>query len=73
MTDSQTATELVDEFTNVLDGVAEPATVDYLVDRTSVDSREEAKDVLETMVDDGMIKTSPGFRYQLASHVTLDD
>jgi len=47
--------------------------IDYLVDETSVEGRREAKQVLRTMIDEGMISTTPGFKYKLASDVSVTE
>ncbi|RLM63810.1 hypothetical protein DVK05_12915 [Halorubrum sp. Atlit-8R] len=58
------------EFIEKLSDRGEAVSIDYLLNETSVESRREAKQVLRTMIDEGMISTTPGFKYKLASDVS---
>jgi len=44
--------------------------INYLLKETSAENRREAKQILRTMIDEGMISTTPGFKYRLASDVS---
>lgn len=66
----QATTERIkSEFIEKLSGRDEAVSIDYLVQETSVEDRREAKQVLRTMIDKGMLSTTPGFKYKLASDV----
>lgn len=58
------------EFIEKLSDRNEAVSIDYLLNETSVENRREAKQVLRTMIDEGMISTTPGFKYKLASDVS---
>lgn len=67
---SATQGELREEFIEQLSERPEPVNLDYLVAQTSVENRREAKQVLRSMIDEGMISSTPGFKYKLASDVS---
>ncbi|EMA23814.1 hypothetical protein [Haloarcula marismortui] len=58
------------EFIEKLSDRSDAVSIDYLLNQTSVEDRKEAKQVLRTMIDEGMISTTPGFKYKLASDVS---
>ena len=62
--------DLRSEFIESLSDREEAVSIDYLLQETSVSDRREAKQVLRTMIDEGMISTTPGFKYKLASSVS---
>ncbi|MDZ7849884.1 MAG: hypothetical protein U5K70_03410 [Halodesulfurarchaeum sp.] len=48
-----------------------PVTLDHLMKNTSAEGREDVKDILQELIDEGQIGTSPGFEYKLASHASV--
>ena len=58
------------EFIKELSDEDEAVTIDHLLKETSAKDREEAKQILRKMIDEGMISTTPGFKYRLASGVS---
>jgi len=58
------------EFIEKLSDRNEAVSIDYLLAETSAENRRRAKQVLRTMIDEGMISTTPGFKYKLASDVS---
>lgn len=58
------------EFVEELSDRDEAVSIDYLLQQTSAENRRDAKQVLRTMIDEGMISTTPGFKYRLASDVS---
>lgn len=62
--------ELREEFIRELSGREDAVDINHLLNNTSVEDRNEAKQVLRKMIDEGMISTSPGFKYKLSSSVS---
>jgi hypothetical protein len=62
--------DLREEFIRVLSSREDAVDISYLLNNTSVEDRSEAKRVLRKMIDEGMISTSPGFKYKLSSSVS---
>lgn len=62
-----TTSDLQEEIIEVLSKRDEAVYVDHLVIHTSADDRDEAKEALRGLIDDGMIGTSPGFKYSLST------
>ncbi|WP_436910204.1 hypothetical protein [Halosimplex marinum] len=58
---------LREEFIEELADRDEAVDINHLLDETSADNRREAKQVLRKMMDQGLITTTPGFKYKLAS------
>lgn len=58
------------EFIEKLSERDEAVSINYLLKETSATNRREAKQILRTMIDEGMISTTPGFKYRLASDVS---
>lgn len=62
--------EIREEFIRVLSRRDDAVEISHLLSNTSVEDRSEAKRVLRKMIDEGMISTSPGFKYKLSSSVS---
>jgi DNA-binding IclR family transcriptional regulator len=58
------------EFMEKLSERDNAVSINYLLKETSAENRREAKQILRTMIDEGMISTTPGFKYRLASDVS---
>lgn len=58
------------EFIEKLSERDDAVSINYLLKETSAENRREAKQILRTMIDEGMISTTPGFKYRLASGVS---
>jgi len=67
---ASTEERLRSEFIERLADRSDAVSIDYLLNETSAENRREAKQVLRTMIDEGMISTTPGFKYKLASNVS---
>jgi len=64
---------LKSEFIERLAERSDAVSIDYLLNETSAENRSEAKEVLRTMIDEGMISTTPGFKYKLASNISATE
>lgn len=47
----------------------EPASLGELVEETSIQDREEAKNVMRRLINDGKVSTTPEWEYKLASRL----
>ena len=62
--------DLREEFIKKLADHDEAVDISSLMKETSAADREETKRILREMIDEGMITTSPGFKYKLASDIS---
>lgn len=49
--------------------IEEPASMEEIIRGTDIDNRDEAKDVLRRLINDGKISTTPEWEYRLASRL----
>lgn len=58
----------IDDFRAILEGHDGSVSLDHFVSHTAVQDREEAKTVLRTMIERGMVSTTPDWEYRLATN-----
>lgn len=49
--------------------IEEPASIEDIIQATEIDDRDEAKDVLRRLINDGKLSTTPDWKYKLASRL----
>lgn len=49
--------------------IEEPASMEDIIQVTDIDDRDEAKDVLRRLINDGKLSTTPDWEYKLASRL----
>ncbi len=49
--------------------IEEPASMEEIIQVTDIDDRDEAKDVLRRLINDGKLSTTPDWEYKLASRL----
>jgi hypothetical protein len=49
--------------------IEEPASMEEIIRETAIDDRDEAKDVLRRLINDGKLSTTPDWKYKLASRI----
>lgn len=49
--------------------IEEPASIEEIIRETAINDRDEAKDVLRRLINDGKLSTTPDWEYKLASRI----
>lgn len=49
--------------------IEEPASIEEIIQHTAIEDRDEAKDVLRRLINDGKLSTTPDWEYKLASRI----
>lgn len=49
--------------------IEEPASMEEIIQETAIADRDEAKDVLRRLINDGKLSTTPDWEYKLASRI----